>query len=183
MKNIKKILAPTDFSESSKEGLGYAISLAEKSKSELIILHVAGPMEQWGSWPGDVPFYHGNVPLWPLDRVVQEAALDLNRFLDGHTRQLRKVPSVKRRIELGRTSRAIVEVAKEERVDLITMTHRRHSLVMRFLRANVAEEVTRSAPCPILWTCIHKERHQAAGGTRIVSSTPPLPMDVRVWLY
>lgn len=183
MKNLKKILAPTNFSESSKEGLGYAISLAEESKAELIILHVAGLTEQWSSRPGDLPFYHRNIPLWPLDRVVQEAALDLNRFLEGHAKQLRRIPSLKKRVELGRASQRIVEVAREEKVDLIAMTHRRHSFVMRFLRASVTGKVTHRAPCPVLWACVPKAKHRATRRRRILSSTPPLPMDVRVWLY
>ena len=40
---VKRIVAPTDFSEPSLEGLRNAIELAEKFDAELIILYVIEP--------------------------------------------------------------------------------------------------------------------------------------------
>ena len=40
MKNLKKILYATDFSDNSKEAMDYAVGLAKKFAAQLILLHV-----------------------------------------------------------------------------------------------------------------------------------------------
>ena len=44
MIEIAKILVPTDFSESSRKALDYALALAEPQKSEILLLHVVPPI-------------------------------------------------------------------------------------------------------------------------------------------
>ena len=41
--NIQRILAPTDFSELSKQGLTSALELAEAFGAKLLLLHVVEP--------------------------------------------------------------------------------------------------------------------------------------------
>ena len=40
MLKIKTILHPTDFSESSKHAMTYAIALAEEFQAKIVVLHV-----------------------------------------------------------------------------------------------------------------------------------------------
>ncbi len=42
--SFSKILAPTDFSDDSKNALNYAIELAQKFGSEVIVVHVDQPL-------------------------------------------------------------------------------------------------------------------------------------------
>jgi nucleotide-binding universal stress UspA family protein len=55
MNTVRKILVPIDFSEDSANGLKYAVSLAQKTQAELIVLHVTQkkilPMPSWIYWP------------------------------------------------------------------------------------------------------------------------------------
>jgi Universal stress protein family len=40
MNTVRKILVPIDFSEDSANGLKYAVSLAQKTDAELVVMHV-----------------------------------------------------------------------------------------------------------------------------------------------
>jgi nucleotide-binding universal stress UspA family protein len=44
---IQKILAPTDLSELSVEGLRYGLKAAQSEGAELLVYHVIGPSEEW----------------------------------------------------------------------------------------------------------------------------------------
>lgn len=57
---------------------------------------------------------------------------------------------IKTRVEVGEAHRKIVEVAEEERCDLIIMGSRRRSWLHRLLGDNVVEKVLSQAPCPVL---------------------------------
>lgn len=45
MHEVQKILVPVNFSEDSANGLEYAVSLAEETQAELVVLHVAQKKE------------------------------------------------------------------------------------------------------------------------------------------
>ena len=51
MKNIQKILVPTDLSENSRRGLVYACSLAAENKGIVTILHIANEFDSGSSIP------------------------------------------------------------------------------------------------------------------------------------
>ena len=41
MNTVAKILVPVDFSEDSANGLKYAVSLAQKTQAELVVLYLS----------------------------------------------------------------------------------------------------------------------------------------------
>ena len=45
MNTVRKILVPIDFSEDSADGLKYAVSLAQKTQAEVVVLHVTQKKE------------------------------------------------------------------------------------------------------------------------------------------
>ena len=47
MDKVKKILAPTDYSELSNRGLHYALDLAHSLSAEVIVLHVVSVSDDW----------------------------------------------------------------------------------------------------------------------------------------
>jgi nucleotide-binding universal stress UspA family protein len=137
---IHQILAPTDFSDYSKQTIEYARELAEKFAAKLLLLHVvelpAYPME------GFVP-----ARMTLLEDLQRQATLDLAQALPEA--QGAKV-EVTRQVVIGIPYHKIVEVAAAERVDLIVMaTHGRTGLSHLFV-GSVAERVVRTAPCPVL---------------------------------
>ena len=57
---------------------------------------------------------------------------------------------VKVRIEVGEIDKKIVEVAEEEKSDLIIMGAGSQSSIKKFFLGNVLDDVTHQAPCPVL---------------------------------
>jgi universal stress protein A len=139
---IRQILAPTDFSESSKQAVTHAYGLAEAFGASLLLLHVV-----------ELPVYPAGVFLLSaegttlLDDLEQQARLDLAQLLpkaqDGRV-------EVRCQVVVGTPYYKIIEVAEAEKIDLIVMaTHGRTGFSHLFM-GSVAEKVVRTAPCPVL---------------------------------
>jgi nucleotide-binding universal stress UspA family protein len=137
---IRRILAPTDFSEPSKQAIAYAFELAQTSEAKLVLLHVVEPVDYpMRSYP--------HLVTTMMDYLERQAHLDLAQMLPEA--QDVKVEVV-RRVVRGIPYRTIVEVAEAENVDLIVMaTHGRTGL-SHLVMGSVAERVVRTAPCPVL---------------------------------
>jgi universal stress protein A len=139
---IRQILAPTDFSKFSKQGIQCAYELAQTFGAKLLLLHVI----ELQAYPVEIflPSAEGTTLLDDLER---QARLDLDQLLP-------KARDVKVEVTcqavVGTPYHKIVEVAAAERVDLIVMaTHGRTGLSHLFV-GSVAERVVRTAPCPVL---------------------------------
>jgi nucleotide-binding universal stress UspA family protein len=133
--NIRHILAPTDFSEHSKQAVTYAFELAQKVNAKLSLLHVI-----------EVPVYAIEVAL-PLEELEQVARRELARLLpEAETAHV----AVTRLVVMGMPYQRILETAADEQVDMIVMaTHGRTGLSHLFM-GSVAERVVRTSPCPVL---------------------------------
>jgi nucleotide-binding universal stress UspA family protein len=145
MIDLRRILVPTDFSETSTAALRYAIALARRFTARVYLLNVA---EDAGI---------GTEDEHPIGIFVtmQNAAHDrLRRLLtEQDVEELR--PDCATRV--GLPAEEIVRYAHEQAIDLIVMgTHGREG-VMRVVLGSVAETVVRRAPCPVL-TVHHPER-------------------------
>ena len=131
-----KIVVPTDFSHCGDAALRLAASLARDTGAKLLIVHVEEPPLAYGG--GEM--YYG---------VPEPATEDLQRMLE------RVVPpdanvTYEHRLISGEPASAIVQLAEDEKADLIVMaTHGRTGLT-RLLMGSVAEAVVRRAPCPVL---------------------------------
>jgi nucleotide-binding universal stress UspA family protein len=78
MKHLHKILVPTDLSEHSRCALTYGCWLAAEENAALVILHVADEFTAWEYYSEDLAFSGLNGKPWPVDRVLEEASLDLS---------------------------------------------------------------------------------------------------------
>ena len=140
--DIHHILAPTDFSDSSKKTLSDALELAQTFGATLSLLHVIEPPP----YPieGFVPPAMGADLLGDLER---QASAELAQVLsEAHGATI----EVTRAVAMGSPAQKIVETAEAEHVDLIVMaTHGRTGL-SHLLIGSVAERVVRTAPCPVL---------------------------------
>jgi nucleotide-binding universal stress UspA family protein len=138
--DFRRILAPTDFSDYSQQAIHYARELAQTFGATLVLLHVVDlppyPIE------GLPPSQLGGTFLEELE---QQATSDLAQVLAKEAEV-----EVMRRLAVGVAYRKIVEVAAEEKVDLIVMaTHGRTGFSHLFM-GSVAERVVRTASCPVL---------------------------------
>jgi universal stress protein A len=140
--DIRRILAPTDFSEYSKQAVAYAYELAQTFSARLLLLHVVElpvyPVEAF------LPSAEGTTLLDDLER---QARLELAQLLSKAEHPKVDVMCL---VAVGTPYYKILEVAEAEKVDLIVMaTHGRTGLG-HLVMGSVAERVMRMAPCPVL---------------------------------
>src|SRR5215468_1878584 len=151
MKSIQRLLVPTDLSENSRRGLHYACSLATENSGVLTILHIANELDAWEIYTDEFSFLEPTTRrAWPTDRVLSEASLDLNHFLERHLDALKRLSCVTKRIVLGSITEQIVTVAEEEKTDLVVMSPRRYSGLRHIFRGGITDRVSRMSPCPVL---------------------------------
>jgi nucleotide-binding universal stress UspA family protein len=145
---LKRILVPTDFSETSLSAIRYARALAEAFGASIDYLHVVEDAALYG-WTGD-----GYIP-------------DLNGLREGLRKgaqtQLEKIVSEcggksggKTVTKYGNPFLEIVRYAKEYEIDLIILGTHGRGAIAHMLMGSVAEKVVRKAPCPVL-TVRHPE--------------------------
>jgi len=142
MEPIKKILVPIDFSDYSKRALRYAIDFSKHFNSELILVSVIEPM----IYPAD--FSMGQVAIPATDQNLTERIENELKSLEEN--EIGKQVKSKRIIKSGKPFYEIVEVAREEDVDLIIIATHGHTGVEHLLFGSTAEKVVRKAPCPVL---------------------------------
>jgi nucleotide-binding universal stress UspA family protein len=150
MKRLHKILIPTDLSDHSRRAIAYGYRLAAEDRAALVVLHVANEFNTW-ELSTEFALYTGNRgQIWSLDRVLSEASLDLNNFLEPHLADLQQLPSVTKRVILGNVLERITTTAEEVNADLIIMSPRRHRGLRHWLGGGITDRVTRMSPCPVL---------------------------------
>lgn len=141
MDKIKKILAPTDYSELSGAGIHYALDLARSLSAEVIVLHVVSLSDDW---------FSKHEELSPVRDLLTEQREFLDKFLREKFADAMNLVEVRQKVELGSPYSNIAELAEREAVDLIVMsTHGRTGLDHMML-GSVTEKVIAHAPCPVL---------------------------------
>ena len=148
MLNIKKILLPVDFPNTSLRVVHQAATLAHHFHAEIVMLHVVTALSQSAGVPRDSPELAG----WDmLAEIIIEAEKNLDQSLGSELADL----TIKRVLVKGRVVRAIVQTAQEEKADLIMMPSHGHTF-NQFLLGSVTARVLRRTECP-LWTDAHVE--------------------------
>lgn len=143
---MKKILVPTDFSESSKKSFNYAAAFAEQFKAAILLLHVVEP---YPTLP--------EAPLMYLDDLQKLAVKQAENHLKSLVESLSPRVPVEILVEVGQNWSTIADVARERAVDLVILsTHGRTGLAHVVL-GSVAEKITRHAPCPVLVVRNHEK--------------------------
>jgi nucleotide-binding universal stress UspA family protein len=142
---FRHILAPTDFSEYSKQAVVAALELARTFGAKLTILHVV-----------ELPPYpvEGYVPpavnaTWPtfLDDLERQATQDLAQLVpEAESSDVEVV----RLVAVGSPNRKIIDTAEAAQVDLIVMATAGRSGFSRLIMGSIAERVVRAATCPVL---------------------------------
>jgi nucleotide-binding universal stress UspA family protein len=135
MIRLKRILVPTDFSESANRALAYGCELADKFDAEIHVLFVVKE---------SVP-YHG-YDWEPEDEVAEQLA-----SLPGTPWD--KTLRVERNVRVGPPFFEIITEARDKDVDLIVMGTHGYGPIKHMLIGSVAERVVRQAPCPVLTIC------------------------------
>jgi universal stress protein A len=134
MAMLKSILAPTDFSDLSANGVRYACQLARDMGAALIIFNVV---------------------------VLDESNAVNKREIEQHKKRLEEFVAekvadagvgfkVRQMVDAGQPFGAIVDCAEKEGVDLIVMSSHGRSGLSRMLIGSVTDKILRGASCPVL---------------------------------
>ena len=105
MKQLEKILIPTDLSEYSRRAVVSGCWLASEQRASVMILHVANELPAWEFYSDEFSFVQAE-RKWPVDRVLAEASLDLSRFLEPSLAALKKCTKASKRVVLGPVAQA-----------------------------------------------------------------------------
>ncbi len=146
IQNVKKILAPIDFSEHSTEAMRGAMELAKDVGAEVHLMHVIAP-------------HHHFIPL-PLAtnaeesrELVREAAMieqaeeELARIKKDDFGNSNKVFTF---AVVGHPIQKLVEYSKEQSIDLIVMATHGRGGAEHLLLGGTTEKIVRNAPCSVL---------------------------------
>jgi universal stress protein A len=139
---IQRILLPTDFSTNSATATKYACEFATKFDAELHLMHTLEVH------PAATPEFAMGLAL-PSHIAESRAAAEkaLTGVLDPQWSAGRKVIHA---ILEGSPKVEIVRYARKQNIDLIVLsTHGRTGLA-HVIVGSVAENVVRTAPCPVL---------------------------------
>jgi nucleotide-binding universal stress UspA family protein len=144
MIKLKRILVPTDFSDSARNALTYGISFAREYKAELTLLHVVETLT--------VGYASDLFPV-PMAEVFQEVSTYARSELGKLAAEVRdKGVQVNEKVVQGKPSAEIIRVATEETIDMIVLGTHGKGVLDKALFGSTTERVVRRAPCPVL-TC------------------------------
>ncbi len=145
---IEKIVIPTDFSESSRYALSYAVDLNRLFKARLYLLHVLQDFTEFSEYnlsPSILPQLYLEFEENAVKRLDEMSESMVPPETPCGTYILHGVPFYE-----------IIQFARNEKADLIVIgTHGRTGL-KQVLFGHTAEKVVKKSPCPVL-TVRHPE--------------------------
>lgn len=140
---LNSVLVATDFGETSRAALDYGRNLARAFGGRLHLLHVVDavvPMSAAEFFP------RGTSDL--ETELIEHANKGLEALLtDADRERLHAVPAVR---VSGSVAATIVDYARHTHVDVIVVGTHGRGAIGHFFLGSVAEQVARTAPCPVL---------------------------------
>jgi nucleotide-binding universal stress UspA family protein len=148
-----RILLATNGSEEAELAALRAVELAQRTDSELHVVHVGLLPTLLVSYPGTLG-YHGK-----LYEQIQEDSRELLRKESWRV-QVAGGTVTGSHLRMGKVDLEIVALAEELGADLIVMGCRGHGGIRRVIEGSVSDGVIRHARCPVL--VVRPEKEQAA---------------------
>lgn len=139
-KFLKKILVPTDGSDSSMRAADFALKLAKHFESEIIAIYVIDRIIL-----EEISKIHERHEV--EDEIKRKAERCLNYIVKSAKREGLKASSI---LVEGQPHDQIVRYAESLRTDIIIMGSKGRRGTNRILIGSVAERVIEYAPCPVL---------------------------------
>ena len=145
MIDLKNILLPTDFSDSSLTATRYAIELSKRFSATLHVIEDPGVyIAAFDSFPLQSPV---EVETYAAERLENWILADDAAGGDIQRRWVHGVPFTQ-----------IIRDSRENDIDLIVLGTHGRSVISQLLLGSVAEKVVRKAPCAVL--TVRPEGHQ-----------------------
>lgn len=141
VKAFKRILVPTDYSDLSLAALDYALLFSQVFGAEIVLLHTLDT----------IPVLALDTMDLTTETVIYET--EQNAKKDLHLFAISRAGNIPNLVELVRRGVAedqIVQVAREENIDLIVMATHGRSGLAHVLLGSVAEKVVQRSSVPVL---------------------------------
>jgi nucleotide-binding universal stress UspA family protein len=139
----KTILCPIEFSDASIRAMEYAFTLAQETGARLILLHV---IEQLVDAPQP-----GALSPFSLDQYRQHLEEDARaRLRSAVPEEARVWCTPEERVLSGKAYRTILEIADQEKAEVIVMGVHGKGALNRRLFGSTTHHVIREARCPVL---------------------------------
>jgi nucleotide-binding universal stress UspA family protein len=142
MKQVKKILFPIDFAENFDSLLPWVSTFVEKFGATLYVVFVAQDLSSYSTFY--VP--HGNIQSFQ----EQAQAAAQKKMAEAVKDQFKDFAKLETRVLLGSPAAKILELAKQENIDLIIMGAHGRKGLERVLFGSVADKVATGALCPVM---------------------------------
>ncbi len=148
MKNISKILFPTDFSENAQNAFQHALIFADRLDASLLVLHAVYPE----SAPLDVPV----VAVQPTLQKVETAKEIQKQFTDycitkaKEKHDFENKINVSTNVEVGTLTNTVIDTVRKENIDLIILGTRSKHNIFEKIFGSASSSIISNAPCHIL---------------------------------
>jgi nucleotide-binding universal stress UspA family protein len=148
--DLKKILVPIDFSETSKKAFQYALKFAEQFACEITLLNVVQPTSPMVGAPLAVEVFPD------AEDELSDAEKNLDVLAaESHANGANSVSSS---VRIGHAPNEITKAAKDLDVDLIIIATHGYTSWRQLCIGSTAERVVRTAPCPVL--VVREKEHE-----------------------
>lgn len=144
MKEIKRIMFASDFSEASREARMTALSFCRQMGAELHVVHVFDLTSL--QMPSPYYFLPG-VDTW-MDEQIETVRSNGKTMLANLAKEL-GIEVVPHFVE-GRPGKEIVKAAESNHIDMVVLGTHGYTGLNRLIMGSVAEYVVRNATCPVL---------------------------------
>ena len=148
MTKIRKILFPTDFSDTAQNAFRHCLVFADEMESSIVLLHAIFPEYE----ALDLPIMAAKATR----EKVEAARIMLDSFIASNVAELQKSrpfdnpPSVEKEVEIGSPGGVIINIARREEADLIIMGTRGEHSALEKAFGSVTTGVIERAHCPVM---------------------------------
>lgn len=159
---FKKILVPTDFSDPALEALKVAVELAQHFSATLLLVNVVPPIPvPTRPIAGSTLAEPGLSPAFDVTSYIKELTDSAQKGLrDLANEHVPQEVEVQLSVSSGQPETEILEIAQQEKADLIVIATHGQRGWRRLLFGSVAEKVVRLAERPVV--VIHEPREGKA---------------------
>ncbi|UCH95471.1 MAG: universal stress protein [Candidatus Aminicenantes bacterium] len=129
---IEKVLCPIDFSEFSMMELEYAISLSGQLKAKLYVVHIS-------------EFFSYRVPMLKRDVLIDKINKNIVKIAEKYKYKVENIIH-----DIGEPAQKIIEIAKKNKIDIITMSTHQRKGIEKFFLGSISEKVLLYSNLPVL---------------------------------
>lgn len=146
---LNKILVPTDFSETSKKAVQYALRFAEQFGCEIALLYVVEPATPAIGAPLAIEASMVKDEFSTAERELRVLAAE------SHSNGANFISSF---VRVGHAPNEITKAATELDIDLIIIATHGYTSWRNLCIGSTSERVVRTAPCPVL--VVREKEHE-----------------------